>query len=199
MATLSAIELLNALRSTRRVPGYSLADWQELALRTRSQFDLEYNRGQAAVLYEIGMDFYHLGKWFEAYINLQESVHCARKGLDDIGRLYASMNISGLILPQLGMWKQGFDDSRLVALEAANIAADATDKSERSHALHIQASTLCQRIRMVARCARGDFSDEMLSLVTSLKAMPNFDTFEKDQDVAKDLAVADAYIARFKK
>ena len=52
---------------------------------------------------------------------------------------------------------------------------------------------------MVARCARGDFSDEMLSLVTSLKAMPNFDTFEKDQDVAKDLAVADAYIARFKK
>lgn len=80
----------------------------------------------------------------------------ARESGDEVGALFAEMNISGLLLPALGGWRKGVVRSEKTCDRAEFIAAaKGTSEVDRKRAWQVAMNTYFHRIRMIMTFGRG--------------------------------------------
>lgn len=113
----------------------------------------------------------------------------ANLGDDPAGRLYAEMNIGGLILPEQGKWERGLSFSTDVCEEAERFSESATSESEKRRLLNIAMNTYAHRIRHARK--NGATAEDVLRWGEAIKENPVFkDSLDQDsaQEVLRQVA-----------
>lgn len=144
----SDLELLTICTAFRNAGAYD--DMQRVADMLA---DLPENDSPPACIasskksYERGMAAYQIGDFALslAYFNL--SYEQAMRGRDRVGALFALMNISGLVLPALGLWREGRWLSESVSAEANEIATNMTAE-EANRPLRVVMNCYIHRIKI---------------------------------------------------
>ncbi len=163
-------DLLAAFESARRAKQYGIMipldgllrqilpdDGSKKTWGVRSKISYEYHMGK----YQIAMENEGAARTehLEDSQQLAErSAEEADKAGDPLGRLFAEMNIAGLILPELGKWEIALGNSGGVAAKAEDIAnASTTSESDRARASRIVLNARLHQIQMTMRY-RKDFT-----------------------------------------
>lgn len=112
---------------------------------------------------------------------------------DPYGRLFAEMNISGLILPKMGRWEEGYRMSERVSSAAAALAAEAADDEAKKRALRIMMNCDMHRIEMLVQ--NNGRKGAIEALLAKLDGNPVFLAAREHPDVAAGIAIAQRYIS----
>lgn len=170
----------------RKIEGNEPAAWRQ---RSRVTYELHmacFQRAQQA-------DGAHARKLLEESIFLAEqSAKEAEWAGDPCGRLFALMNISGLLLPKLGRWQEALSLSEQVGAEAERLAASMTDDEARNRPLRVAMNTYLHRLEMLI--AHNGRSDDIRSLLGKLEANPVYQACKEHPDVRAAFEAARSYI-----
>ncbi len=157
-------DLLALVESKRRDELYeTMAVLEEITLREllrtlSAETEKEMWRIRSRLTYERHMAAYQQDSIEESLTLAEQSSREAKFGDDEVGALFAEMNISGLLLPALGKWEYALGMSGGVCAKAEAIAySPLASERDRNRASRIAMNTYFHRIRMTIQY-RKDFT-----------------------------------------
>jgi len=159
---------------------------------------------QSRVMYELHMASYQQWKDNPSYgrKHLDESLQYALRASqsasvagDILGKLFADMNVSGLIYPALGLYESALELSRQTSTRAESYAAETRDEDDRGRAHRVAMNCYIHRIRILV--STGGSRMDVDDLLFKLGQNPLYRELDAkgEQWLKKDMASAAAYIA----
>jgi len=122
----------------------------------------------------------------------EQSAAAADLAEDPCGRLFAEMNVSGLLLPKMGRWEEGFRLSERVSDEAEALAADAPDEEAKKRPLRVAMNCYLHRIDMLVQ--NGGRKGAVEALLVKLEGNPIYQASKDHQDVKTAVETARRYV-----
>ncbi|MDO8468823.1 MAG: hypothetical protein Q7S29_03650 [Candidatus Peribacter sp.] len=122
----------------------------------------------------------------------EQSAAAAQRAGDPCGRLFALMNVSGLILPKMGRWEEGLRLSERVSTEAEALAADAPDDEAKKRPLRVAMNCYLHRIDMLVQ--NGGRKGAVEALLAKLNGNPIYQACCEHADVAALVQRAQRYV-----
>lgn len=197
-------QILSVIGGCRRNQGYASMEAYEGLLRRK----LDGNKSpeaygfRAKASYELHMSVYQQAEAVQGDVAqglYQKSMELARQSAaeaecagDSCGRLFALMNVSGLILPKMGRWEEGFRLSERVSTEAEALAADAPDDEARKRPLRVAMNAYLHRVDMLTR--NGGRKGAVEALLAQLNGNPIYQACREHADVAALVQRAQRYV-----
>ncbi|MDD5103134.1 MAG: hypothetical protein PHX93_01915 [Candidatus Peribacteraceae bacterium] len=197
-------QLLSAVGACRRNLGYmSMMAFAEL-LRSKLAGDQlpAASNLRCKALYELHMAAYQQaeaasGETAQALYQrskelAEQSAEEARKAGDPCGALFALMNVSGLLLPKMGQWEEGYGLSEQVSFEAEVLAVEAPDDEARKRPLRVAMNAYLHRVDMLTR--NGGRKGAVEALLAQLNGNPIYQACREHADVAALVQRAQRYV-----
>jgi hypothetical protein len=144
-------EILRDLERSRRAKDYSgMSNYTaELLDELNSESSPAAFAARSKASYEHHMAEWDLRRIDESETYALQSAREADHAGDPVGRLFAEMNISGLIRPRQGKWQEGLALSSDVCQRAEQIAAETGDETTRKRAQRVAMNTYFHRIKIL--------------------------------------------------
>ena len=189
-------ELLTVTATFRRIGAYNrMQKFADTLIEKLDDPEVpEALRLRSRLAYELHMAEYQKGDYQKSMSLAGMSADEAERAGDIPGKLYAQMNVSGLLLPALGRHEEGVALSEEVCRQAEELGLNATDSDARNRVLRIAMNTYFHRIRIVVE-NEGNAGD-IKHLLAQLGENPVFQSCKDEEWVKKDIQIANDFIQR---
>lgn len=197
-------QLVSAIGACRRKKGYtSMRRFDEVLRGKLAGDDSPAAYGFVAKAdYELHMAAFQMAEELQgsdAQALYQASRELAEKSAaaadlagDPCGRLFALMNVSGLLLPKMGRWEEGFRLSERVSVEAEALVADAPDDEAKKRPLRVAMNCYLHRIDMLVQ--NGGRKGAVEALLVQLEGNSIFQASKDHPDVKAAVETAQRYV-----
>lgn len=199
-------QLVSAIGACRRNRGYTSMRRFDEVLRFRLMGDDSPNAYgfRAKASYELHMAAYQQAEASQDAAAAQalyyRSLELARLSADEAtragdvcGRLFVEMNETGLLLPKMGRWEEGFRKSERVSSEAEELAADAPDDEAKKRPLRVAMNCYLHRIDMLVQ--NGGDKGAVPALLEKLNSNPIYQACKDHADVKAAVECAQRYVS----
>gem|GEM_PF-2877532 len=123
----------------------------------------------------------------------QRSATAADLAGDPCGRLFVETTKTGLLLPRLGRWAEGFRQSERVSAEAEALAVAAPDDETKKRPFRVAMNCYLHRIDMLVQ--NGGEKDAVKELLGKLNGNPIYQACKEHADVKAAVECAQRYIS----
>jgi len=198
-------QIVSAIGACRRNKGYpSMRRFDDvLRLKLTGDDSPGAHGWRAKADYELHMAAYQMAETLQgsdALAQYQASRDLAEQSADEAtragdvcGKLFALMNVSGLLLPKMGRWEEGFRMSERVSAEAEALAAAAPDDEAKKRPLRVAMNAYLHRIDMLVQ--NGGDKGAVPALLEKLNSNPIYQACKDHADVKAAVECAQRYVS----